>query len=123
MYLFWHFIIALSVGLLLYRPRNLRPHGICVAIVVMAGGLPDLDHLLAWDPKYLQRILPWRLWEGLAFAFRSPVTSTILHMWVWPLLLLAGGLIGRKKQIGNFLLAAAMGWALHLVLDGVVAAI
>ena len=119
LYLLWHVVIALALALLLYRPRGLNPHGLHVVTVVLGGVLPDLDHLLAWDSKYLLRIFPWHLWEGLTFAFRNPVSSAVLHLWVWPLLLLAAGAIIRGRKVGSYLLAVGAGWGLHLVLDGV----
>ena len=121
LYLLWHVVIALALALLLYRPRGLNPHGLHVVTVVFGGVLPDLDHLLAWDPKYLLRIFPWHLWEGLTFAFRSPVSSAVLHLWVWPLSLLVVGLLAKERRFASYLLAVGVGWGLHLVLDGVVA--
>ena len=120
MYLFWHFLFACLLALLLYRLSSPNPAGPYVITVVSAGVLPDLDHLLNWSPKYLARIFPWQfLLEGLRFGFRANVYPFILHFWIWPLILLAAAFFTRKKRAHAYLMAAAAGWALHLALDGV----
>jgi hypothetical protein len=90
-----------------------------LATVVAGGVLPDLDHLLNWDPKYLSRIFPAFLFQGLKLAFRETAYPLILHFWLWPLILLAAALLLRKRSVHAYLLAAGAGWALHLALDGV----
>jgi len=90
-----------------------------VATIVSAGTLVDVDHLLAWNPENFSRLVPTYFWEGLTFAFRMSVYPMILHLWLWPLLLAAAALLVRSSKARKYLFAGVAGWALHLVMDGV----
>ena len=118
-YLFWHLAFALLFAALLHRLTFRNPAVSHLLTTVSAGVLPDLDHLLSWDPKYLSELLPRFLGEGLTLTLRTNVYPFILHLWLWPLTLLAAGFILRRRNIHTYLLAACAGWGLHLALDGV----
>jgi len=118
-YLFWHLAFALLLAALLYRLTFRNPAVFHLLTIVSAGVLPDLDHLLFWDPKYLSELFPRFLGEGLALTPRTDVYPFILHLWLWPLTLLAATFILRKRKLHTYLLATCAGWTLHLALDGV----
>lgn len=117
MYMFWHFLFALALGLFAYRLVHANPAGQYVAIVVSAGVLVDIDHLLAWRPEFLLELLPTYFPEGLTFTLRTSVYPMILHLWLWPLFIVAASLLLRSRKVHAYLVAAAMGWSLHLALD------
>jgi hypothetical protein len=93
MYLFWHLVFALLLAVILcivvVVPNPVWPY---LLTVVANGVLIDVDHLLVWDPKYLSESFPTYFWEGLTFSVRTSVYHYILHLWVWPILLLAAAL-------------------------------
>ena len=119
MYLFWHFLFALVLAVLLRRLVAANPAGLFIGTIVSAGTLVDTDHLLLWNQSMLSEIFPTYFPEGLTFSFRTSVYPMILHLWLWPLLLIAAALLIRSRKARMYLLAGAAGWALHLVLDGV----
>ena len=119
MYMFWHLLFAFVLALLLYRLVAANPALPYIFTIVSAGTFVDVDHLLAWNPGYFSKLFPAYFWEGLTFAFRTNVYPLILHLWAWPLILTAAALLVRGRKIHTYLLAAAGGWALHLVMDGV----
>jgi len=119
LYMFWHLLFAFLFALLLCRLIAANPAMLYVATVTSAGTLMDVDHLLAWNPENLSKLIPTYLWEGLTFSFRTSVYPMILHLWLWPLLLVAAALLFRNRSAHKYLLAGAAGWALHLALDGV----
>jgi len=119
MYLFWHLVFAIVLAVLLYRLVAPNPAHLYLLTAISAGVLPDLDHLLCWDPEYLSHLLPTYFGEGLALTLRTSVYPYILHLWVWPLSLLAAALLMRKNKLHIYLAAAVAGWVLHLALDGV----
>jgi len=120
MYLFWHLIFALLMAVSLYALTTPNPAVLHLTATVSAGVLPDVDHLLCWNPKYLSQLFPTYFGEGLTLALRTNVYPYILHLWLWPLALLAATAILGKRKLHTYLIAAAAGWALHLALDGVV---
>lgn len=119
MYLFWHLVFAILLAVLLYRLTLPNPAHLYLLTAISAGALPDLDHLLCWNPKYLTQLFPTYLGEGLTLILRTSVYPCILHLWVWPLSILATALLMRKSRLHIYLAAAGAGWALHLALDGV----
>lgn len=120
MYLFWHLIFTLLLALLLYRLTSPNPAVPHLLTTFSAGAIPDLDHLLCWDPIYLSKLFPTYFGEGLTLALRTNVYPYLFHLWLWPIALLAAAAILRKRKLHTYLIAAAAGWALHLALDGVV---
>jgi len=63
--MFWHLLFAFLFALLLCRLVAANPAGIYIVTVVSAGTLVDVDHLLAWNPENLSKLIPTYLWEGL----------------------------------------------------------
>jgi len=123
MYLFWHLVFAIVLAVSLYRLTAPNPAHLHLIAAISAGVLPDLDHLLCWDPEYLSHLLPTYFGEGLALTLRTSVYPYILHLWLWPLSLLAASLLTRKSRLHIYLAAAVAGWALHLALDGILVVI
>ncbi|MCJ7506062.1 hypothetical protein MUP05_06290 [Candidatus Bathyarchaeota archaeon] len=127
MFTFWHFLftLILAVGLVFWL--NLNPSHIFLPVIVFAGLMPDVDHLLCWDPVFLSRIFPARWWgQGLAWMPRIDlaVSALPLHLWMWPsvLVLAAGILVKRypsKMLLAKALFSLAIGWGCHLAMDGV----
>jgi len=92
--------------------------------LVVAAVIPDFDHVFAWDPKYWMRILPLQFWQSIAWNLRvMPMQlNLIAHDWMWPLVFFVPSLalwrVNRPAAL--ILLMLAVGWSLHLVLDGVI---
>jgi len=119
MYLFWHLVFAVLLAVFLYRLTLPNPAHLYLLTAISAGVLPDLDHLLCWNPEYLSHLLPTYFGEGLTVILRTSVYPYILHLWLWPLSILAASLLMRKNKFHIYLAAAGACWALHLALDGV----
>jgi len=118
MYLFWHAFFAGLLALLIYRLAKPNPAWPFLFAVTFFGVFPDIDHLLSWSPDLLTKLFPRYLTEGLSFSLRTSVYPCYLHLWLWPLILIATA-IARKGKPRKYILAAAAGWMLHLALDGV----
>jgi len=114
MYLFWHLVFAILLAVFLYCLVTPNPAHLYLLTAVSAGVLPDLDHLLCWDPEHLSHLLPTYFGEGLALTLRTSVYPYIFHLWVWPLSLLAASLLMRKNKLHIYIAAAGAGWVLHL---------
>jgi len=82
--------------------------------------MPDLDHLLVWEPSMAGKILPSSL-QDLAVGLFGPRSPSMLHCWLLPALLVppALALRHRGRLPWGYLAAAALGWSVHLILDGV----
>jgi len=119
MYLFWHAFFAGLLALLIYRLAKPNPAWPSLFATTFFGVFPDIDPLLSWSPDFLTRLFPRYLREGLSFSLRTNVYPSYLHLWLWPLILIATA-IAKKRKLSEYLLAAAAGWALHLVLDGAI---
>jgi len=119
MYLFWHAFFAGLLALLIYKLAKPNPAWPFLLTTVFFGVFPDIDHLLFWSPDFLTKLFPRSLTEGLSFSLRTSVYPFYLHLWLWPLILIAA-VIAKKGKLSKYILAAAAGWALHLVLDGVI---
>lgn len=119
MYLFWHLVFAILLAVFLYRLITPNPAQVYLLTVVSAGALSDLDHLLCWNSEYLSHLFPTYFGEGLTLTLRTSVYPYILHLWLWPLSILAAALLMRKNKPHIYLAAAVAGLALHLALDGI----
>jgi len=82
--------------------------------------MPDLDHLLVWEPSMAGKILPSSL-QDLAVGLFGPRSPSMLHCWLLPALLVPPALALRHlgRLPWGYLAAAALGWSVHLILDGV----
>lgn len=120
MYLFWHALFSALFALLLYRLVKPNPARLLLLTVMFFGVFPDLDHLLYWRPNFLNMLIPRYLTEGLSFSLRIYVYPFYLHLWLWPLAMITTATIARKLKHREYLVASALGWALHLALDGVI---
>jgi len=118
MYLFWHATFAGLLALLLYRLAKPNPALPFLFTGTFFGVFPDIDHLLSWSPDFLTKLFPRYLTEGLSFSLRTQVYPCYLHLWLWPLILIATAIV-KKGKPRKYILAAAAGWILHLALDGV----
>jgi len=119
MYLFWHALFAGLLALLIYGLVKPNPTWPFLLTTTFFGVFPDIDHLLFWNPEFLAKLFPRYLTEGLSFSLRTNVYPCYLHLWLWPIVLIAIVIV-KKGKLSAYLLAAAAGWALHLVLDGVI---
>jgi hypothetical protein len=119
LYVFWHGLFAGLAALLAWRFLKPNPAWLFVFTVVLFGVVPDADHLLCWNPVFLYSILPRYLTDGIAFSLRTNVYPCYLHLWVWPTIISALALISRREKLRMYLIAAAIGWGVHLILDGV----
>ena len=119
MYMFWHALFSFVLAVLLYRLAKPNLAWLYLLATVSAGVLPDVDHLLSWNPAYLAHLFPRYLGEGLTLGLRTSVYPCILHLWLWPLFLLSIVILKRGGKLHPYLFAVAAGWALHLALDGV----
>jgi len=127
LFAFWHTLFSLILAVGLLHILHVNPSFLFLGVVVLAGVLPDVDHLLCWDDIFWERILPFKWWENLGVSWmpRAPVVLRIpLHMWLWPLILAFALEVVVKFYPSHTLLtevlfAATVGWALHLLLDGI----
>ena len=119
MYVFWHGLFAGLAALLAWRLLKPNPAWLFVSTVIFFGVFPDADHLLCWNPMFLYSILPRYLTEGFAFSLRTKVYPCYLHLWLWPMVVSVLALVFRREKWRIYLVAAAIGWIIHLVLDGV----
>ena len=119
MYVFWHGLFAGLVALLAWR--LLRPNSAWLFVFTIAffGVFPDVDHLLCWNPMFLHSILPRYLTDGIAFSLRTRVYPRYLHLWLWPAIMSALAFLFKREGLRTYPVAAAVGWVIHLILDGV----
>jgi hypothetical protein len=120
MYLFWHAVFALLLALATFRLIKPNPGSLFILVTAFFGVFPDLDHLLCWNPEFLTKLIPRHLTEGLAFNLRPFVYPCYLHLWLWPLIVITATILAKKRKHRELLLAMAVGWGLHLALDGVI---
>jgi len=82
--------------------------------------LPDLDHLLTWQPSMLGYIFPVTLWDLLKDIF-VPRHPLLLHNWIFPASLAVLTVVGFRYgwSMWKLLAILTLGWAVHLLLDGV----
>ena len=119
MYLFWHALFTGLIALLACRLVKPNPAWSFLSIATIFGIMPDMDHLLCWSPDFLLRLIPRHLTEGLSLSLRTYVYPCYLHLWLWPLILVTTAILAKNRKNREYLLAMAVGWALHLALDGV----
>ena len=117
---FTHLLSGIAITgacfLIMKKPRSLP----LLAVGLASFMLPDIDHLLYWEPYMANLLLPTSfsdLFEGL-FGPRSPL---YLHMWLYPAVMAvsAVGLERSRNRSWRYLALIAVGWAVHLALDGV----
>lgn len=83
---------------------------------------PDIDHLY-WMRIELRQIIPFTIWDLFNWELRivdNPLN--FLHYWIYPIALLALLALPIKALADRrwYVLGAFLGWAIHLILDGVV---
>jgi hypothetical protein len=124
MFLFWHATLTLIVAGSIALSLSLNPFFSFIMVTVFAGIMPDLDHLLCWNPSFLGSIFPTRwIGEGLV-GWMEHDPGFPLHLWIWPILLsLTLGAVVKfypsHTLVAELLFAATVGWISHLALDGV----
>lgn len=119
MYLFWHAFFAFLLSLLAYKLLKPNPAWSFLFTATFFGAVPDLDHLLCWSPSFFAKLIPRYLFEGLSFVLRTEVYPCYLHLWVWPLALVATSVLATRHKYQKYIVAATVGWSLHLALDGI----
>jgi len=118
--LFTHLLSGLAaVSIMLAACRRSRPSVFLLGWAAFAFIMPDLDHLLIWEPSMAGKILPSSL-QDLAVGLFGPRSPSMLHCWLLPALLVPPALALRHRGylLWGYLAAAALGWSVHLILDG-----
>ncbi len=119
--LFTHLLTGLAAaGFIFAAYRKSRIDMLFLGWLAFAFIMPDLDHLLIWEPSMAGKILPFSL-EDLAVGLFGPRSPSLLHWWLLPALVVPAAIALRMKgnHYWEYLAAAALGWAVHLILDGV----
>ncbi len=121
---FVHFlsgVIVVGALALLLRQRLNQPFVYLWSIFVFM--LPDVDHFLFWNPEMLQGLFP-RTLQDLYIELLSNRHPLYLHSWLFPAAIAAIAVYGRKRGFKHlkYVEVLALGWAVHLILDGVVLA-
>ena len=83
---------------------------------------PDLDHFYHREiqPQY---VVPFTIWDIFKWSLRTEIApSHILHYWIYPftLLILLALPADRMQSYRWWIFGAMLGWATHLLLDGVI---
>lgn len=116
-----HFISGVIVTALLYAKYrdSVGPRWLWLAFPFLFI-IPDVDHLLYWQPSMLGLIFPLSLGDLFAGMF-GPRPPSYLHNWLIPLGLFAMGIYSKitDKRLRFVLLVAALAWATHMLMDGV----
>jgi len=82
---------------------------------------PDLDHLFGAEVR-VGKVVPFTFWDLFRWELRTEyLPFTILHYWVYPFILLAllALPLTSSRKIRWITVGALLGWATHLILDGV----
>ena len=111
-------LVASALMLAAYRKRSVPL--LLLGWTAFAFMLPDLDHLLVWEPSMAGKILPSSLQDIVAGLF-EPRRPSMLHCWALPALLAAAAaaLRLRGSERWRYVAAAALGCSVHLLMDGV----
>lgn len=111
-------IAALGTTYLIYRRRLTPP--VVYVFGVFFFLLPDLDHLLYWHPSMWNLIFPLTL-EDLLRGIFVPRPPSFLHNWIFPISIASLTALGLHYgwREWKYLAILAIGWAVHLILDGV----
>ncbi|GEM_PF-1269462 len=116
-----HLISGVLVTALLYVKfrDSVKPRWLWLAFPFLFI-IQDIDHLLYWNAGMLGLIFPLSPGDLLAGIF-GPRPPSYLHSWLFPLGLFVVGVYpkisdGRMRFI---LLVAALAWATHMLMDGV----
>ena len=116
-----HLISGVIVTALLYARYRDRvgPRALWLAFPFLFI-LPDIDHLFYWSPGYLGLIFPLSIADLFSGMF-APRPPSYLHSWLIPFALFVVGIYPRiaGKRVRFILLVAALAWATHLLMDGV----
>lgn len=116
-----HFLSGVAmVGVIGLIFRRRLTHPIFYLWATFTFMLPDLAHLLFWNPEMLSSIFP-RTLEDLFEGLFSTSHPFLLHSWLFPAIVAAISLYGRHKDVRQwkYLAILAEGWAVHLAFDGV----
>ena len=111
-------IIILAPIFLLYRKNFPSPYLFLIFIVFFA--LPDIDHLFYWQSSMNNEIYPLSFQSLFAGMFQ-PRQPNLLHDWIFPATIAAtsGIFYACKSTYWKYLAILALGWSVHLALDGV----
>jgi hypothetical protein len=108
-------IIVVGAYFIIKKPQSLS----LLVVGLAAFLLPDIDHLLYWEPYMSGLLLPLSFAD--LFAGFGPRPPSYLHMWVFPaaIALLAAVMRSKGNNFWQYVALLAVGWAVHLALDGV----
>jgi len=114
---FTHLLSGIIIGVyfITKKPRSFP----LLAVGLAAFLLPDIDHLLYWEPHMAGLILPMSFSD--LFAGFGPRPPSYLHMWLFPAAAALSAAILRSKgnRLWQYAALLSIGWAVHLALDGV----
>jgi len=118
---FVHFLSGVAmVGVIALIFRQKLTYPIFYLWAVFTFMLPDLDHLLFWNSKMLSSLFP-RTWGDLSKDLFSPRHPILLHSWLFPAIIATIAAYSRHHGLKcwKYIAILAMGWAVHLAIDGV----
>ncbi len=118
---FVHFLSGvIVVGTVSLIFRRKLTHFIFYTWALFTFMLPDLDHFLFWNSRMIAALFPKTL-EDLykdLFSTRHPL---FLHYWLFPVTVSVVAAYGRQRGLKawKYIAILAVGWAVHIALDGV----
>ncbi len=119
--LFTHLLFGLAasgIALVAYRKSHLPLF--FLGCLTFAFIMPDIDHLLRWEPSMTGLIFPTSVADLVKGIF-GPREPSLLHNWIFPGLAIVSTVALRKldDRYWRYAAAIAIGWAVHFALDGV----
>ena len=111
-------VAVVFVTSLIFRRKLTQPIFYLWAVFVFM--IPDLDHLTFWNSEMLSLIFPDK-WEDLSSGLFVPRQPFLLHSWIFPIVIVIGTVFSRNRCLKwwKYLGILAIGWAIHLTIDGV----
>ncbi|MDD1775818.1 MAG: hypothetical protein LUP94_00520, partial [Candidatus Methanomethylicus sp.] len=85
-----------------------------LSVGLIAFLLPDLDHLLYWEPYMAGLLFPLSLTDLFSgFSLRHP---SYLHLWLFPAALILAAFLMRRRAnpYWKYIAIVAVGWTVHL---------
>lgn len=119
--LFTHLLFGLAasgIAAAAFRKSRLQLH--LLGFLAFAFIMPDIDHLVRWEPSMSGLIFPASLADLVKGIF-GPREPSLLHFWIFPGIAAASAVALNKfdSRLWAYAASMAIGWAVHLLLDGV----
>ena len=120
MILFVHILVSLGLLGILYSIKLLRSQNKNQSIIFLLSSVfLDIDHLLNPFSISLNQIFSLDPSILFGWSLRTKDLLTPLHFWVYPTVLGSLSLLIRNTIIRKICCLVVIGWAIHLLLDGV----